>query len=65
MRCYFFFVVLPLGPSCSERDAISLYFMCCSVNVSVCIVCCVFYSAGELFGETIRNMFECWLLFCC
>ena len=30
--------------------------MCCSVNGSVCLVCCVLGSVGELFGETIRNM---------
>ena len=28
--------------------------MCCSVNVSVCFVCCVLDSVCELFGETIR-----------
>ena len=28
--------------SCGECDVISLYFMCCSVNGSVCLVCCVF-----------------------
>ena len=33
--------------------------MCFSVGVSVCLVCCVFDSVGELFGETIRNMFWC------
>ena len=27
--------------------------MCCSVNVSVCFVCCVLDSVCELFGETI------------
>ena len=31
--------------------------MCCSVNVSVCFVCCVFYSVCELFSETIRNVY--------
>ena len=31
----------------------SLYFLCCSVNVSVC---CVLDSVCELFGETIRNV---------
>ena len=30
--------------------------MCCSVNVSVCFVCCVLDSVCELFGETIRNV---------
>ena len=33
--------------------------MCCSVNGSVCLVCCVFDSVCELFGEVIRNMFGC------
>ena len=28
-----------LDLSCSECDVISLYFMCCSVNGSVCLVC--------------------------
>ena len=28
--------------SCVECDVISLYFMCCCVNGSVCLVCCVF-----------------------
>ena len=28
--------------------------MCCSVNVSVCFVCCVLDSVCELFGEIIR-----------
>ena len=44
---------------------ISLYFMCCSVNVSVCLVCYVFDSVCKLFGETIRNVFgvvTIWLL---
>ena len=27
--------------SCGECDVISLYFICCSVNGSVCLVCCV------------------------
>ena len=30
--------------------------MCCSVNVSVCFVCCVLDSVCELFGETIFAM---------
>ena len=35
----------------------SLYFLCCSVNASVCLVCCMLDSVCELFGETIRNVF--------
>ena len=33
-----------LDPSCCECDVISLYFMCCSVNGSVCLICCMFHS---------------------
>ena len=44
--------------SCGECDVISLYLMCCSVNGSVCLVCCML-RVCELFGETIRNMFWC------
>ena len=46
----------------SECDVLSLYVLCCSVNGSVCFVCCVFDSVCELFGETIRNMFVILLL---
>ena len=45
--------------SSGECNVISWYFMCCSVNVSVCRVCCVFDSVSELFSETIRNVFGC------
>ena len=31
-----------LDLSCRECYVISLYFMCCSVNGSVCLVCCRF-----------------------
>ena len=43
----------------SECDVVSLYVVCCSVNVSVGFVSCVFDSVCELFGETIRNVFGC------
>ena len=43
----------------SECDVVSLYVVCCSVNVFVCFMCCVFDSICELFGETIRNVFGC------
>ena len=45
--------------SCGECDVISFYFMCCSVNGSVCLECCVFDGVCELFGETIHNKFGC------
>ena len=38
---------------------ISLYFLCCSVNGSVCRLYCVCDSVCELFGETIRNILGC------
>ena len=38
MSCYFYFVLLLLG----ECYVISLYFVRCSVGVSVCPVYCVF-----------------------
>ena len=34
MSCYFY-----LDLSCGDCNVISLYFMCCSVNGSVCLVC--------------------------
>ena len=40
-----------------ECDVVSLYVLCCSVNGSVCFVCCVFVSVCEMFGETIPNIF--------
>ena len=40
-----FYCLLDL--SCSECDVISLSFMCCSVNGSVCLVCCVLDSVCE------------------
>ena len=50
-----------LDMSCGVCDAITLYFMCCPVNGSVCLVCCVLDSVCEFFGDTIRNIFGC----CC
>ena len=52
-----FYCLLDL--SCCECDIISLYFMRCSVNGSVCLVYYAFDSVCELFGETIRNVFGC------
>ena len=37
--------------------------MCCSVNGSVCLVCCMSDSVCKLLGETIRKIFGCGL-FC-
>ena len=42
----------------SECDVVSLYVVCCSVNVSG-FFWCLFDSVCELFGETIRNVFGC------
>ena len=38
----------------SECDVVSLYVVCCSVNVSVCFVCCVFDRVFELFGVCVK-----------
>ena len=45
-----------------ECDVVSLYVLCCPVNGTVCLVCCVFDSVCELFVETIRNVLVCLLL---
>ena len=42
--------------SCVECNVITLYFLYCSINGSVCLVCCMSDSVWELFGETIRNI---------
>ena len=52
MNCYFYFVYSLLDLRSSECDVVTLYVVCCSVNVSVCFVCCVFDSVSELFSET-------------
>ena len=54
--CFALFYCL-LDLRSGECNVVSLYVVCCSVNVSVCFVCCVLDSVCELFGETIRNMF--------
>ena len=38
MICYFYFVYCLLHLSCSECNVLSLYFLRCSVNGSVCLV---------------------------
>ena len=38
---YFSFVYCLLDLSCGECNVISLFVLCCSVNGSVCFVCCV------------------------
>ena len=58
MSCYFFFVLLPMDLSCGECNVISFYFMCFSVDGSVCLVCCVSDSACELFSVTICYIFK-------
>ena len=52
-----FYCILDL--TSGECDVVFLYAFCCSVNVSVCFVCCVFNSVCELVGETNHNMFGC------
>ena len=52
---------LPLG-CCGECDVISLYFMCCSVDGFVCLVCCVFDGVCELFHQTIYVWCGCYFV---
>ena len=52
--CYFTLFYCRLDLSCGECNVISLYFLCCSVNGSVCHLCCVLDSVCEFFGETNR-----------
>ena len=43
-----FYCLLDL--SCSECDVTFLYFMCCSVNGSVCLWICGCYFVAECYG---------------
>ena len=47
----------------SECDGVSLYVVCCSVNVFVCFVCCVLDSVCELFSCVV-NVYLDHLKFC-
>ena len=57
MSCYFIFYYL-LDMSCGECDVISLYFMCCAVNRSVCLVCLTVF-VNYLVKQLMRNIFGC------
>ena len=48
MNCFFTLFYSLLDLRSSECDVVSLYVVCCSVNVSVCFVCCVLDSVCEL-----------------
>ena len=41
MNCYFTLFYSLLDLRSSECDAVSLYVVCCSVNLSVCFVYCL------------------------
>ena len=62
--CRFVSCVHPVAVLNSECNVVSLYVVCCSVNVSVCFVCCVLDSVREMFVKTILDVWV-WLLFCC
>ena len=55
-----FYCLLDL--SCSECDVISLYLLCCSVNGSVCIMCCVFINCLVKKFAICLGMVVIWLL---
>ena len=48
MSCYYTLIYCLMDPSCGQCDVISLYFMCCSVNGSVCLVCCMLDRVCEM-----------------
>ena len=52
MGCNFTLFYCLLDLICGECNVISLYFLCCSVNGSVCLVWCVSKRVCDLFGET-------------
>ena len=62
MSCYFTLFYCLLDLSCSECDVISLYFMCFSVNGSVCLVCCVFDSVCGSQVFALLMLFICVIL---
>ena len=60
--CELLFLLCFIASWTREVVSVMLYpciLVCCSVNVSVCFVCCVLDSVCELFGETIRNVCGC------
>ena len=57
--CELLFLLCFIVSWTGEVVSVMLYVVCCSVNVSVCFVCCVLDSVCELFGETIRNVCGC------
>ena len=57
MSCFFALFYCLLDLRSGESNVVSLYVLCCLVNGSFCLVCCVIDGVCELFGETIRDMF--------
>ena len=51
-----FYCLLDL--SCGECDVLFLYFMCCSVNGSVCLVCCVLVNCFGVVAILLLNVME-------
>ena len=47
---FFFLDLLPLNLRSGECDVVSFYVLCCSINGSVCFVCCVFDSVVKQFA---------------
>ena len=61
---YFFLFYCLVDLTCGECNVISMYFPCCSVMGSVCLLYCVSDSVYEMFGEKFA-IFWVWLLLCC
>ena len=63
MSFVLFYCLLDL--SGGECDVISLYCMCCSVNGSVCLVCCVLTVFVNSLVKQFSICLVVWLLFWC
>ena len=60
MSCYYYFLnFFILDLSCGECNVISLYFLCCSVNESVCLVCCVLFWCCVCLQLCCRMLWRC------
>ena len=54
MSCYFCFVYCLLDLRSGECNVASLYVLCCTVNGSVCFVCCLFDRVCELLVKQVE-----------
>ena len=58
MSCYFTLLYCFLDMTCGECNVIFLYFLCFSVNGSICLVCSESDSVCEILGVFLLNVME-------